>query len=64
MTEPDRESFKLPLRRPPEVLNDSMNFEYVCSYLDLKKSSLADFLLTSDITTPEYMQECEKLFCP
>ena len=35
-TKPDRESFKLPLSRPPEVLND-INFVSLGSSIDLKK---------------------------
>ena len=55
MTEPDRESFKLPLSRPPEVLNKTNRFVSLDSSIDLKKSN-SEFSLTSDITMPESMQ--------
>ena len=51
MTEADRETFKLPLSRPPEALASS---------IDLKQSSSTEFSLTSDITMPESTQACDK----
>ena len=62
MTEPDRESFKLPLSQTPEVLNNNNNnFVSVGSSIDLKKSSSAEFSLTSDFKMPESVQACDKI---
>ena len=50
MTKTDRESFKLPLSRLSEVLQVSdNNFLSLDTSIDLKKSSSAEFSLTSDI---------------
>ena len=51
MTEADRETFKLPLSRPPEALASS---------IDSKKSSSTEFSFTNDITMPESSQACDK----
>ena len=56
MTEPDRESFKLPLSRPPEVLDKNKRFVSLYSSIELKKSN-SEFSLTSDITMSESMQQ-------
>ena len=59
MTKPDRESFKLQLSRPPEVLNEN-NFISLGSSIDLKKSLSTEFSFTRDITMPESTQACDK----
>ena len=50
MTKIDRDSFKLPLSRRPEVLQVSdNNFASLDTSINFKKSSSAEFSLTSDM---------------
>ena len=60
MAEPDRESFKLQLSRPPGVLNNN-NFLTLGSSIYLQKSSSStEFSLTSDNTIPKTTQASDK----